>query len=194
MAGKLIFITGGIKSGKSRFAEQTAAETDRRVLYIATALAGDREMEAKINLHRERRPDNWVTVEEPLNIKKVLREYGDSFDVILLDCLTMLITNHLFRQPEQKSEDQPAREQNHPNEGTCHEIIREIEQTAIEAKNVKADVIVVSNEVGLALVADNALGRKFQELVGTANSMFAKAADTVYLVVSGYPLTVKEAL
>lgn len=179
---KLILILGGSRSGKSQFAEDLASQLGDKVLYLATAKAYDREMELRIKKHRDRRPKNWQTKEEGINIKEVILETSGCYDVLLLDCLTLWLSNIILDkyQPEEK---EPVKEDI---------IIREIESLAKACFNSDTCVIIVSNEVGLGIVPDNPLGRIFRDLAGTANQMFAKYAEEVYFVAAGLPVCLKK--
>lgn len=181
--GKLVFVTGGIRSGKSAFAEKITAELGQTIIYVATSEALDDEMKLRVQLHRQRRPDNWQTVEEPLKVTAVVQEYGDKCDVIMLDCLTILISNLMFAREREAGQDF----QKEMQDG----IIKEIDALARAARDVKAHVVIVSNEVGMTLVSDNFLGRQYQELVGRANQIAAGLSDEAYLVAAGYPITLK---
>ena len=181
--GKLVFVTGGIRSGKSAFAEKLTAELGQAITYVATSEALDDEMQLRIELHRQRRPDNWKTVEEPLKVSAVLQEYGGKCDVIMLDCLTILISNLMFAREREAGQEFQKEMQNG--------IIEEIGALARAAKDAKAHVVIVSNEVGMTLVSDNLLGRQYQELVGRANQLVAGLADEAYLVAAGYPIALK---
>lgn len=181
--GKLVFVTGGIRSGKSAFAEKAAAELGQIITYVATAEALDDEMKLRIELHRQRRSDNWTTVEEPLKVTAVLQDYGSKCDVIMLDCLTVLISNLMFAREQATGLDFQKEMQS--------DIIEEIGALARAAKEVEAHVVIVSNEVGMTLVSDNFLGRQYQELVGRANQIVAGLADDAYLVAAGYPIALK---
>lgn len=181
--GKLVFVTGGIRSGKSAFAERITSELGQTITYVATAEALDDEMKLRIELHRQRRPDNWVTVEEPLKVTAVLKEYGSKCDVIMLDCLTILTSNLMFAREQAAGQEFKKEMQN--------EIIEEIEALARAARDAEAHVVIVSNEVGMTLVSDNFLGRQYQELVGRANQIVAGLADEAYLVAAGYPIALK---
>jgi adenosylcobinamide kinase/adenosylcobinamide-phosphate guanylyltransferase len=184
MSGKLIFVTGGVKSGKSAFAEKVTSKLGQRITYLATAEARDKEMRNRIVIHQERRPENWTTVEEPLKVTAVLKEYGSKSDVIMLDCLTMLLTNLMFKEAQIKDKEFQKESLNN--------VLEEIQALADAAKEAEAHVVIVSNEVGLSLVSENYLGRQYQELVGIANQMIAQQSDEAYLVVSGYPIDMKK--
>ena len=184
MSGKLVFVTGGIRSGKSEFAEDITSGLGKNIVYLATAQVHDEEMSQRINLHRIRRPENWTTVEEPVNVANAISEHGYRCDAILLDCLTMLISNLMFSFVQSKGLEYQKEWQ--------PEILQEIAVLATKAKEVKANVVIVSNEVGMTLVSDNYLGRQYQELVGKANQIIAGMADQAYLVVAGYPIDLKK--
>jgi len=169
--GKLIFVTGGARSGKSVFAQKLANRLNKKVTYIATAQARDKEMELRIKIHRKNRPAHWKTVEMEKNITEVLSRVAEKSEVILLDCLTLLISN-LLLSGEKK-------------------ILKEIRRLVDEVKRAKATVLIVSNEVGMGIVPNNNLARRFRDIAGRANQIVAQAADEVYLVVSGIPVKVK---
>ena len=169
--GKLIFITGGARSGKSALAQKLANNLSKKVIYIATAGARDKEMELRIKIHRKNRPSHWKTVEREKNVTEVLSRIAKKSEVILLDCLTLLISN-LLLSGEKK-------------------ILKEIRQLVDEIKRVKATVLIVSNEVGMGIVPDNKLARRFRDTAGRANQIVAQSADEVYLVVSGMTIKIK---
>ncbi|MBU4561358.1 bifunctional adenosylcobinamide kinase/adenosylcobinamide-phosphate guanylyltransferase, partial [bacterium] len=125
--GRLIFVTGGARSGKSAFAQKLANNLSKKVTYIATAQARDKEMELRIKIHRKNRPSRWKTVEREKNVTEVLSRIAEKNEVILLDCLTLLISN-LLLSGEKK-------------------ILKEIRQLVDEVKRVKVTVLIVSNEV-----------------------------------------------
>ena len=170
--GKLIFITGGARSGKSAFAQKLANNLSKRVTYIATAGARDKEMELRIKIHRKNRPPHWRTIEQEKNITEVLSLAAEKSEVILLDCLTLLISNLLL--------------------SVRKDVLKEIRQLVNKIREIKATVLIVSNEVGMGIVPDNRLARKFRDMAGRANQIVAQAADEVYLVVSGIPIKVKD--
>jgi len=178
--GKLLFITGGARSGKSHFAEEIAAKTGKEVVYIATAQAGDEEMKRRIKKHQERRPGNWKTFEEPNNVKKLVKEIGFEDIVILIDCLTLLVSNHLLCNENIIGEDVLERK-----------VLQEIDRLAIIAVQSRAEVIIVSNEVGMGLVPDKKIGRFYRDILGKANNLIAQKADKVFFMLSGIPIKVK---
>jgi adenosylcobinamide kinase/adenosylcobinamide-phosphate guanylyltransferase len=169
--GKLIFITGGARSGKSTFAQKLANNLSKKVTYIATAEAKDKEMELRIKIHRKNRPAHWRTVEREKNVTEILSQVAEKSEVILLDCLTLLISNLLL--------------------SGAKKILKEIRRLVDEVKRAKATVLIVSNEVGMGIVPDNKLARRFRDIAGRANQIVAQAADEVYLVVSGISVKVK---
>jgi len=178
--GKLIFITGGARSGKSSFAEKIAAKTSKEVVYIATGQLLDEEMAFRIKKHREKRINTWETYEEPIEVRELVSRLGLEKEVILIDCLTLLTSNLLLRK-EDKVEDSKWQE----------EILLEIKKLAEVSYKVPAQVIIVSNEVGMGLVPDNPLGRVYRDILGRANSIIADKADEVFMMVSGIPLKIK---
>lgn len=182
---KLILITGGARSGKSRFAEQLANQLGKPVTYIATAQICDAEMQERVSLHRERRPELWVTVEAPVDAAKRLREAGQVTPVILLDCLTLFVTNHLLQEiPPDVAAGSEQRKH-------LDRVLTAVEDLVSAAKSVPACVIVVTNEVGWGIVPDNVLSRLFRDVAGLANQRLAAAADDVYMMVSGLALQLK---
>jgi adenosylcobinamide kinase/adenosylcobinamide-phosphate guanylyltransferase len=178
--GKLIFITGGARSGKSNFAEKIAAKTSKEVVYIATGQPLDEEMAFRIKKHREKRINTWETYEEPIKVRGLVNRLGLEKEVILIDCLTLLTSNLLLRK-ESKVKDSKWQ----------GEILVEIEKLAEVSYKVPAQVIIVSNEVGMGLVPDNPLGRVYRDILGRANSIIADKADEVFMMVSGIPLKIK---
>ena len=180
----LTLILGGARSGKSRYAQELAAQESRGrpVLYVATAQAGDDEMRERIARHRRDRPETWRTVEEPLDVAGVLKRETDA-GVILIDCLTFFVVNHML-----KSGDAATCEGESWDAEGAEAAVRELARVARE---VSATVIVVSNEVGMGLVPETALGRAFRDVAGRANQETAAAADRVRLIVAGIPMVVK---
>jgi adenosylcobinamide kinase/adenosylcobinamide-phosphate guanylyltransferase len=186
MRGELIYVTGGARSGKSTFAEGLAMEQGHKILYIATALPVDGEMEDRIRRHRERRPSFWQTLEAYRNIKQKLEKSGERYHGILLDCATVMITNLLmdagtgFDEWDNKRVDAVERK-----------ILKEVMETLKGIRAWANTGIIVSNEVGMGLVPDNPLGRIFRDIAGRVNQSIAGEADRAYMVVSGIPLRIK---
>ena len=176
MLKQLIFVLGGARSGKSTFAEQLAKEGGR-VLYVATAEAFDDEMRQRIDMHRRQRPAEWDTLEEPLALPSALGPALEGYDLCLLDCLTLWISNMLLAR-----EDNPTAEQ---------EILTAASELLEVYERSSATWIVVSNEVGLSLVPPSPLGRKFRDVQGRVNQMFAARADRAYMLIAGLAMDLK---
>ena len=164
----IVYVTGGARSGKSRFAEAWAAKQSASVTYLATAQAFDDEMRERIERHRADRPAHWPTLEEPLNVPQALAELQG---VILLDCLSLWVSNLLLADLEDAA------------------ILERVDALLAQANS--KTLILVSNEVGSGIVPDNALARRYRDLLGWANQRAAAAADEAYVLVSGLPLRLK---
>ena len=177
-------VLGGIRSGKSAYAETLTAELaiGRPVYYVATGAVIDDEMAERVRHHQERRPADWRTVEAPLNPVGALQESEidpDSRPILLLDSLDGWVSNLLIEH-----ETMPAAELEGRTVGAARRF-------ASYVGEFNADAVVVSSEVGQSLVATSSLGRQFQDLLGTVNQAMATAADGVTLVVAGIPVRVK---
>ncbi|NCO24502.1 MAG: bifunctional adenosylcobinamide kinase/adenosylcobinamide-phosphate guanylyltransferase [Candidatus Infernicultor aquiphilus] len=178
--GKLIFITGGARSGKSNFAEKMALSLGKTVVYLATGQPLDKEMAYRIKKHKTKRPAEWETYEEPIEVSELVSSLGREKEVILIDCLTLLVSNLLLRE-KNKVGNPPWEEK----------ILLEIEKLTEISYQVPAQIIIVSNEVGMGLVPDNPLGRVYRDILGRANSIIAHKADEVFMMISGIPLKIK---
>ncbi len=174
----IIFITGGARSGKSAFAEKRAREFGAPLGYLATAQAHDSEMDERVRKHRERRGAEWSTIEEPLCLAETLARCDGHYTVILVDCVTLWLSNLLFNYEEE-------------GEQVGELIHQELERLKSTLRKMVTPVIFVSNEVGMGIVPDNALARLFRDIAGTANQTLAAAADEVHAVISGIPLRLK---
>jgi adenosylcobinamide kinase/adenosylcobinamide-phosphate guanylyltransferase len=163
-------VLGGARSGKSRHAEDLAGSHRGERIYVATAEAGDEEMRVRIARHRERRGIGWRTIEEPVRLADVLKRECAASCFVLVDCLTLWISN-LMLQAEKV---QPAI-------GQLCELVPRLEGT----------LVVVSNEVGLGVVPDNELARRYRDEVGFANQQLAAVCDQVVFMVAGLPLKLK---
>jgi adenosylcobinamide kinase/adenosylcobinamide-phosphate guanylyltransferase len=197
-AQRIVLVTGGARSGKSTFAEECARQSEKRVVYVATAAVADAEMGRRIAEHRRRRPPAWETVEEPLNLDLALRQNDAPNRLFVVDCLTILLSNHLLARTGLEGERLASPEQRILNpdprlteDQVLDEILEYVQRVASIIPKLRADLILVTNEVGLGLVPDNPLGRLFRDLAGKANQVFAALAGEVYFVVSGIPLRVK---
>ena len=168
---KLIFVTGGAKSGKSSFALEEAEKIKGRKVYIATAEALDDEMRQRIERHRMQRNPDWDTCEEPLLISEAISKLAACYNVILLDCLTLWLSNAMHRNADIERE------------------IDKLLKTVQQAPGVH--VYIVSNEVGTGIVPENELAREFRDLAGSMNQRVAGASDEVFMVVAGIPVKIK---
>ncbi len=180
MRGGLMLVTGGARSGKSGFAQDVAGRLGGKVFYVATCVPQDDEMHARVVAHRLRRPADWRTIEEPVDVAAVLDAEGANADVIIVDCLGLLVTNLLLRQDERLARDL-----------RCGAIVDSVRTLATVAREVPAHVVVVSNEAGMGLVPETPLGRLFQDALGWSNQVVAGLADEVYLMVAGIPVEIK---
>ena len=174
MKNKLIFITGGARSGKSRFAQQLADAIEGRKVFLATAEALDEEMKSRIAIHKKGRPSGWDTIEETKHLSKTLMTCKGKFDVILIDCLTLWISNLLANDSVDESQ-----------------ILEDVKQFISSCRAIEGTVIMVTNEVGLGIVPANNLARMFRDVAGKVNQEIAAVSDDVYLVIAGLPLKLK---
>lgn len=177
MKREIIVILGGARSGKSRFAQRLADSLSQRVLFVAPLVAMDEEMRRRIEIHKKARPSTWRTLEAPTHVAEAIGEHIRDADVVILDCLTLLISNLMENADD--PEDLDALES---------EIANELNQL-LERKN--ASLIIVSNEVGMGLVPPYPSGRSYRDLLGKANQFIAERADKVYMMIAGLPMEVK---
>ena len=176
MSRRLTLVLGGIRAGKSRYAQELADESGR-VLYVATAEAGDEEMAARIAAHRAERPTSWATLEEPLDLVEQLERRLKNFDTVLLDCLTLWVSNLLLQDPDHEATPAAIQEQ-------ARRLIELCERS-------HASWIVVSNEVGLGVIPATRLGRAYADALGRVNQQFAAAADDVIVMFAGLPVNLR---
>jgi adenosylcobinamide kinase/adenosylcobinamide-phosphate guanylyltransferase len=181
--GKLTFILGGARSGKSTYAQRLAERSGKSVVYIATAQAGDDEMSARIMQHRADRPAEWTTLEIQRDIAAYLKAHPTQAGLYLLDCMTFLTANILFQYTEGEITDEQK---------AAEAVNAEVDELLAYIRAQKADWIIVSNEVGLGLVPPYPLGRIYRDLLGMANQRIAAAADEVYMLVAGIPVPIHE--
>jgi adenosylcobinamide kinase/adenosylcobinamide-phosphate guanylyltransferase len=168
---KVVFITGGARSGKSRFALEGALRVSGKKAFIATAEASDDEMRERINRHKQDRGEGWETYEEPLKIVDVLGGMEGRYGVVVIDCLTLWLANVMQ---------------------SALDVDAEIEQLISSlARPSLPSVFIVSNEVGMGIVPENELARRFRDMAGRLNQRVAGAADEVYVTLSGIPLKIK---
>lgn len=167
---KNTFVIGGARSGKSSFALKEALKIGGLKAYIATAQALDDEMKERVQKHKLERGSGWDTFEEPLNIISLMGEIHEKYDAVLIDCLTLWLSNLMLSGKDVK---------------------KEIKALADLLPTVNCQLFIVSNEVGMGIVPDNALARQFRDLAGTLNQKIAGIADEVYLVAAGIPVKIK---
>ncbi len=175
LSSRLILITGGARAGKSRFAQSLAeAGAYQRCLFLATAVACDAEMKSRIVRHRRERNGRWKTVEEPIRLpERIPPQFLKQGSLLLLDCLPTFVTNLLLAEGSEKQ-----------IEARVRRLLRAFRKPGVTT-------LMVSNEVGLGLVPENPLGRRFRDLLGTVNQQAARSADEVYLLVAGIPMRIK---
>jgi adenosylcobinamide kinase/adenosylcobinamide-phosphate guanylyltransferase len=170
MLPRLTLVLGGARSGKSRHAEGLVTSAPRPWIYLATAQAFDEEMTARIAEHRDRRDAGWTTIEAPLDLTGVIAAHANSGQTILIDCLTLWLSNIMLDGRDV--------------EAACDALL---DALAVAT----GPIVVVSNEVGLGIVPDNALARRFRDAQGRLNQQVAANADRVVLMAAGLPLTLK---
>ncbi len=197
----LIFVTGGARSGKSTYAERLAAqlaEPRGRVTYLATSEANDTEMAARVHAHRAARPASWTTVECSLEVPAAVRANAAGTDVFLLDCVTFWVSNLLLAGGAFGGTD-PGDEFNYDKSlipagverAAAERVIAGVDDLLAALAETGATLVAVSNEVGLGVVPEYPLARLYRDELGRANQRLARAASSVYFLVSGYPLDVK---
>lgn len=184
---RLILVLGGARSGKSSFAEEIVAKLGGLdVTYLATSEVRDQEMKQRVQLHRCSRPREWTTIEEPKSISEVLANLKQGA-VVLLDCLTLLISNLLLEEQELGEDEYDFSEKDKEEV-----IVEEIEKIIAEVRKRNLTLVIVSNEVGQGLVPPYKLGRVYRDIVGRANQLVASEADEVYITYVGLPIEIKE--
>jgi adenosylcobinamide kinase/adenosylcobinamide-phosphate guanylyltransferase len=169
-------ILGGARSGKSGYAERCAAVFSGQVLYIATAEGRDGEMVERIQQHQSRRPDHWQTIEEPVALAALLEKHDGEGRLFLVDCLTLWLSNILFSASEQENEQR----------------FRQQRQALLAIlPTLKADILLVSNEVGQGVVPMNAMSRRFVDEAGWLHQAVAELSERVTFVTAGLPQRLK---
>jgi len=186
---RLILIIGGARSGKSTFAERLAAGSGKRVAFIATATASDEDMQDRIARHRAARSTEWMTIEEPLDLVNAVQEASKGVDVLLLDCMTLWLSNWMGQQ-ENRDEGDDVSLKNSYTESA----LTAIEALLATVKTLEAGktLLVVTNEVGLGIVPMHPLSRTYRDVLGWINQRLAQNAERVYLMVAGIAVDVKE--
>ena len=170
----MALILGGAKSGKSRYGLSLAAGCPAPRLFVATGQAKDEEMAVRIAQHRQERGPEWETRDEPLALAQTIFAAQESYGVILVDCLTLWLSNLMLRENQSPGQ----------TEADCEQLLAALAKTRIP-------VILISNEVGLGIVPENPLARQFRDLAGRLHQQLAQTADLVTLVVAGLPLVIK---
>ncbi|HLH60132.1 MAG TPA: bifunctional adenosylcobinamide kinase/adenosylcobinamide-phosphate guanylyltransferase [Ktedonobacteraceae bacterium] len=191
---RLILILGGARSGKSAFAERLAAGSGKTVAFIATATSGDDEMRERITRHRASRPQEWLTIEEPLDLAGALWQAYKLADVAILECVTLWLSNILLQQPGENGHEVQGNEEERITSSLFDEqSMQHIEELIATIQNAQAGktLILVSNEVGLGIVPAYPLGRIYRDTLGYVNQRLARAADRVYLMVAGLAVDIK---
>lgn len=169
-----VLVLGGARSGKTGFAERLTLRSGVRPAYLATAQTLDDEMRERVRSHQVQRGARFVTIEEPLELGRALREAAKTHDAILVDCLTLWITNMIIAERDVAS--------------AVDGLI------ATLGEITTAQVVLVSNEVGLGIVPDNAMARLFRDLAGAAHQRLAEVCETAVFVIAGLPMVLKGAL
>lgn len=171
--GKLIFVTGGSRSGKSSYGLEIAKSNSMDKLFIATCIPEDEEMRKRVLLHQQSRPSSWNTIEVNEELVSVLSKETAKDLVIVLDCLTLFVSARLINGDDEKL------------------IRHKVEEIVNIIKNGRSTVIIISNEVGMGLIPDNKLGREFRDIAGFCNQIVAAGSEEVYFMVSGIPMKIK---
>lgn len=183
---KLILVTGGARSGKSTFAEDYVKRYGPDILYVATSIACDEEMKMRIKKHRDSRPEWWETIEAYKDLDIYLQNSNAKKDAVILDCITIMITNLLM----EKITDWDTMTDVQIEEAESS-VRLEIDKLLNVIKTMQIPFIVVTNEVGMGIVPEYPSARVFRDVSGRVNQILARAADEVYLCVSGIPMKVK---
>ncbi len=168
-------VLGGCKSGKSRHALFLADKiSTNNKIFVATSVPADSEMQERVSAHKKERGDGFMTIEEPLAISEVIGKNSQKADVILIDCLTLWISNMLYKEYDKKK------------------ILHHTDTLARTLNKTECSVILVSNEVGAGIVPENKLARQFRDIAGIVNQKIANAVSDVVLIVAGIPVNIKE--
>ncbi len=170
---KITFVTGGSRSGKSRYALEVAEKYSKRG-FIATAIPFDDEMKSRIKKHQDERENKFITLEEPYNLADAISNLETKTDVVVIDCITVWLGNLLFKFGEDRMD------------------FDAIDLLYAKLKDTKCDIIIVTNEVGMGIIPENKLARHYRDLAGFVNQRLATIADEVIFMVSGIPTKIKE--
>jgi adenosylcobinamide kinase/adenosylcobinamide-phosphate guanylyltransferase len=184
---KVVLVTGGARSGKSTFGENYISQLASRIAYIATAIPFDDEMKSRIQHHKNTRPAHWTTVEKYFEIDRVLPDIAVEHDGIILDCVTLMVSNLMLESPDiDWSSPDPA-------------LVNQIQTAAIEhaaaiVETLRAqglNGVLITNEIGMGIVPENPMARAFRDIAGRVNQALAALSDEVWLLVSGIPVKIK---
>ncbi len=182
MAGKLVLVLGGARSGKSSFAERFVLNHGYKCAYIATAEILDDEMAERVKQHQLRRKNNrWVNFEAPYNAEQMVAQAGEAADCILFDCLTLYLSNLMYGK-------------NAPNsfEDKCVYVKNEVDKLITAARSTNKTVVFVSNDVGSGIVPDNQMAREYRDVAGWLNQQVGCEADSVFYVIAGQAVDIKK--
>lgn len=181
--GQITFLLGGARSGKSSYAVDLATNFTDQVIYLATGIPCDQEMKRRIEEHRQKRSKSWKTIEEPLDIDIVLKNLDVPIKLILLDCLTLWVSNLTLHYQKQGKQGIKLEQS----------VLDRVSQAVSIAKEIRPKMVIVSNEIGMGIVPDTSLGRTFRDILGKANQIVAASADQVFFMIAGLPIEVKKA-
>ena len=168
-----MLVTGGCRSGKSRFALAYANKRFRNKVFLATAKAFDDEMEKRISAHKEARGPEWTTIEEPTELAKVVTSLETDYEIVLIDCMTLWLSNLLMGGKDES------------------EIFSRVDAFIETIQKVPQSILMVSNEVGYGIVPENKIARQFRDIMGTVNQRLAAGSDVVVWTVAGIPQIIK---
>jgi len=171
--GHLLLVTGGTRSGKSRYALDRARTWGERILYVATCQPADEEMWQRIRRHQVERPRTWMTIEPGLEVVHAIQQHSPGIDGIVLDCLTLYVSQLVVAGSGE------------------HEIVQRVDALCAELREVSMPAAIVTNEVGWGVVPETPLGRLFRDAAGRANQVAAAHAQEVVLLVCGLPVAIK---
>ena len=168
-------VIGGCKSGKSRYALELADKlAGNSKIFVATSVPADSEMEERVRAHRDERGESWLTIEEPISIASVIKKHSKEADVILIDCLTLWISNLLYKNYDKEK------------------ILEYIQELVNSMQDAECPIILVSNEVGAGIVPENKLARLFRDIAGITNQTIAEAVTNVVWTIAGIPVKIKK--
>ena len=185
--GSIVLITGGARSGKSTYAEKLALATKGKVLYIATSIPFDDEMKDRVKKHKERRPTTWDTFEGYKDLKQVFNNPKIQFDTILLDCITIMVTNLMFDYAGDNFDALTCDDIDIMEKG----ILEEVSDFLDESQKSSKEIILVTNELGAGIVPENKMARVFRDIAGRVNQYIASRATQVNMVVCGIQINIK---